>query len=95
MSRYQVDKAMRQVILDLDAYRAYKEEPLDFLGAFDLLEEEHAALLQLDYRNLYRLGAHPFLLNGFVMRVWPGRREELRAKYNEDLADIGYPDFST
>jgi hypothetical protein len=80
---------------DREAFEAYKKNQAAFLTGRDLSEQEREALLGLDYRTLYTLGAHPFLLNGFVMRVWTGDRSELLIQYNKTIAPLGRPDFST
>jgi len=51
--------------------------------------------MRIDYPTLYAAGVHPFLLNGFVNRVWPGDRGKLMAEYRAKIAPMGYPDFST
>ncbi|HEY2987685.1 MAG TPA: hypothetical protein VGL11_08160 [Candidatus Binatia bacterium] len=95
MSRYQVDKVMRQVIVDEKALSAFQADPEKFLQGRDLTEEERKALINVDYATLYRLGAHPFLLNGFTPRAWKGDRAALRAEYRKKIAPFGYPDFAT
>jgi hypothetical protein len=52
-------------------------------------------LIDVDYGTLYRLGAHPFLLNGFTRLVWKGDKAALNAEYRKNIAPFGYPDFST
>lgn len=95
MSRYQVNKVMRQIVLDPAAAEAFKKEPAAFVKDHDLTDQEREALIKIDYPKLYLLGAHHFLLNGFVMRVWPGDRKALIAEYSKKLAPFGYPDIST
>lgn len=95
MSRYQVNKIMRQIVLSPESAEAFKKDPATFIQGRDLTEQEREALVKLDYPTLYKLGAHHFLLNGFVMRVWPGDRKELLAEYSKKLAPHGYPDIAT
>jgi hypothetical protein len=95
MSKYQVDKVMREVILDVKTASAFKADTEKFLQGRDLAEEERIALSDVDYATLYRLGAHPFLLNGFTRLVWKGDRATLNAEYRKNIAPFGYPDFST
>jgi hypothetical protein len=95
MSKYQVDKVMREVILDPKAANAYKADTEKYLEGRDLSEEERKALINVDYATLYRLGAHPFLLNGFTRLVWRGDKAALNAEYRKKIAPFGYPDFST
>jgi len=95
MSKYQVDKVMREVILDMKTANAFKADTEKFLQGRDLTEEERSALIDIDYATLYRLGAHPFLLNGFTRLVWKGDWAALNAEYRKKIAPFGYPDFST
>jgi hypothetical protein len=95
MSRYGVDKILKEVVLDEAAFRGYKEDRAKYLEGRDLTEEEHRALMEFDYRWLYANGAHPFLLNGFAMKAWPGDRATAQKTYLGSLADLGYPDFAT
>jgi hypothetical protein len=95
MSRYQIDKVMREAILDPKVASAFKEDAQKLLQGRDLTEEERKALIDVDYATLYRLGAHPFLLNGFTRLVWKGDRTVLNADYRKNIAPFGYPDFST
>lgn len=95
MSKYHVDKLMREVILDEGAFQRYRDDRGRYLDGRDLTREERDALMGFDYRALYASGAHPFLLNGFVMRAWPGERSSSQAEYLKAIRDLGYPDFST
>ena len=95
MSKYHVDKVMREAILDGNVASAFKADADKFLEGRDLTEEERKALIDVDYAALYRLGAHPFLLNGFTRLVWKGDKAALNAEYRKNIAPFGYPDFST
>jgi hypothetical protein len=95
MSRYGVDKLLREITHEEGAFQGFKENRAAFLGGRDLTEEEHRALMELDYRWLYANGAHFFLLNSFAMRTWPGDRATAQKTYLSSLADLGYPDFAT
>ncbi len=95
MNRYQLNKVMRQIIQDPESFQAFKENPSAFLEKQNLSQQEQAALMRIDYPTLYAAGVHPFLLNGFVSRVWSGDRGELMAEYRAKIGPLGYPDFST
>lgn len=95
MNRYQVNKVMRRVIQEPDCFQAFKENPAAFLEKQNLTSVEREALMKVDYPTLYAAGVHPFLLTGFVNRVWTGDRGKLRTEYREKIAPFGYPDFST
>jgi len=95
MSKYQVDKVMREAILDAKVVNAFKADTEKVLEGRDLTAEEKKALIDVDYATLYRLGAHPFLLNGFTRLVWKGDKAALNAEYRKNIAPFGYPDFAT
>jgi hypothetical protein len=95
MSKYQVDKVMREAILDPKTASSFKADAEKFLEGRDLTDEERKALIDVDYATLYRLGAHPFLLNGFTRLVWKSDKAALNAEYRKNIAPFGYPDFST
>ncbi len=95
MNKYQVNKVMRRIIQEPEAFRAFKENPAAFLEKQNLSSEEREALMKVDYPTLYAAGAHPFLLNGYVNRVWTGDRGKLRTEYGNKIGPFGYPDFST
>jgi Aromatic-ring-opening dioxygenase LigAB, LigA subunit len=95
MSKYQVDKVMREVVMDGKVASAYRENTEKFLEGRELTAEEKKALIDVDYATLYRLGAHPFLLNGFTRLVWKGDKAALNAEYRKNIAPFGYPDFAT
>ena len=95
MSRYGMDKVMREVVMDEKVAAVFRADTERFLEGRDLTDEEREALIKVDYATLYRLGAHPFLLNGFTRLVWKGDRATLNAEYRKKIAPHGYPDFST
>jgi len=95
MSRYGVLKAMREVVLSEEACARFKADPAAFLAGRDLTDEERDAIARVDYATLYRIGTHPFLLNGFTMRAWPGDRKALQAEYRQRIAPYGHPNFET
>ena len=95
MNKFQVNKVMREIIHKPESFRAYKENPTAFLAKENLSPEEQEALAKVDYPTLYAAGVHPFILNGFVNRVWEGDRSKLDNEYRAKIAPFGYPDFST
>ena len=90
MSKYQIDKVMREFVMDEKAVSAYRADTEKFLQGRDLTPEEREALIRVDYATLYRLGAHPFLLNGFTRLVWKGDRATLNAEYRKNIAPYGH-----
>lgn len=95
MSRYAVDKLLRQVVVDDQACQAFLDQRPAVLQTYALSDAEREALAALDYPGLYALGAHPFLLNGFLMRTQSGDRASALAAYRAAIAPLGQPDFAT
>ncbi len=97
MSRYSMDKALRQLVLDPAQRERFRADPAGFLAGYDLADAERAAFLAEDYATLYALGAHPFLLWSFTEAIWVHEvpRDELVRDYKAKTAAIGYPDFTT
>ncbi|MGH7886893.1 MAG: hypothetical protein ACREPG_03440 [Candidatus Binatia bacterium] len=86
---------MRQVARDDSAKGAYLKDPAAFLEAYDLTDEERKALIAKDFRSLYALGAHSFLLFAFVMSVFPGDRKKIEEQYCKTIEPLGRIDYST
>ncbi|HLG73731.1 MAG TPA: hypothetical protein VK009_25205 [Chloroflexota bacterium] len=95
MSRYQVDKVMRQVVMSPERAAAFRDDASLFLEGFELTDEERTALVQQDVGALYALGAHPFLLWGWFRNVQDRTREDMARYYTQAVTPHGYPDFGT
>ncbi len=114
MSRFEIDKfmsfvegsdqAIRDYVADTESYVAAWEEraaasrlPLPDAGSFT--DTERSAFVSRDHAELYRLGAHPYLLWHFVeaIRVWTGEITwpEMKERFREDIAGIEDPGFAT
>lgn len=109
MSKHMMNKMMRAVEMSDRAVTQYVADPAGFVDdwlngsagpdqpADDhvLTDEERDAFANRDYGELYRLGAHPYLLWHFTEAVyihelpWP----ELKERYREAVRPHGYPDF--
>lgn len=103
MSRYTLNRILRDVYMDAAELTEYQSDPAGYVQAWrarpgrELTDEEAAAVADTDYRTLYSLGAHPYLVWGFCETVLVPRysRPDLVAAYREALAPLGYPDVST
>lgn len=112
MSRYMVDKLIRTVEMSDANVAAYVADPPGFVAAWEergrssrvpvpdggtLTAEERAAFATRDYGELYRLGAHPYLLWHFIEAVYIHEVPwgELKERYREAVAPHGDPDFIT
>ncbi len=95
MSRYQVDKLLRTIARNEQAKGEFTKDPVAFVKDAELTDAERQALIEKDFRTLYGLGAHSFLLFAFVMSVFPGDRKKLEREYCEAIAPLGRIDYST
>ena len=66
MSLYQVDKLLFALFNDLELQEKYKQEPSAVLKRYDLQDFELKALREVNAGELYRMGAHSFLLWQFA-----------------------------
>ena len=114
MSRFQVNKFITWVEgLDSEV-EAYAADPVGYVAAWEaragasrlptpdsgsFSEEERSALSDVNHGELYRLGAHPYMLWHFVeaVRVWAGDATwpEMKEQYRTDAIPHGYPDITT
>ena len=62
MSLYQVDKLLFALFNDLELQEKYKQDRETVLQRYDLQEFELKALREVNAGELYRMGAHSFLL---------------------------------
>jgi hypothetical protein len=67
MSLYQVQKLIYHVNRDPERRERYRQDATAFVKAYDLTEQESAAILNLDVRALYTLGVHSLLLRPFTL----------------------------
>ena len=66
MSLYQVDKLLFALFNDLELQEKYKQNADDVLKRYDLQENELKAIREVNAGELYRMGAHSFLLWQFA-----------------------------
>lgn len=114
MSRFQVDKFISYVEGSDQAVLDYVADPQRYVAEWErqamdsrlptpnsgsFTDSERAALIGRDHAELYRLGAHPYVLWHFVeaIRVWTGETtwREMKERFRKDIAPHGSPDFTT
>jgi len=66
VSLYQVDKLLFQLFNDLELQEKYKQDAAAVLQHYDLQDAELKALREVNAGELYRMGAHTFLLWQFA-----------------------------
>jgi len=67
MSLYQVQKLLYHVNRDPERRERYRQNAPNFVKAYDLTEQESAAILNVDVRALYAMGVHSLLLRPFTL----------------------------
>ena len=114
MSRFEIDKFISYVEGSDQADLEYVADPEGFVAAWEeraaasrlprpdggtLDPPERAALVNRDHAELYRLGAHQYVLWHFVeaIRVWTGEVTwpAMTERFRADIEQYGAPDFST
>jgi hypothetical protein len=114
MSKFQIDKFITYVEGYDQEVRDYVADPPRYVTAWEerarsarlptpnsgtFTEVERHALASRDHAELYRLGAHPYVLWHFVeaTRVWTGEAAwlDMTRTYREDVSPHGMPDFAT
>ena len=114
MSTFEIDKFILYVEASDAEVRLYSADPSSYVAEWErraagsrvpvanggtLTAEEREALASIDYAELYRLGAHPYVLWHFVeaVFVWAGEVSwpEMTERYRAAITPYGYPDFST
>lgn len=66
MSLYQVDKLLFALFNDLELQEKYKRNASQVLERYDLQQTELKAIREVNAGELYRMGAHSFLLWQFA-----------------------------
>lgn len=103
MSRYQLNKAMRQVGMSDDPgpRQRYLDDPAGFARDFDFSDEEREAFVAGQVGRLYALGVQPFVLLFFAQVAYRANVQgadglvEFMKRYRQDVAPYGNPDFET
>lgn len=114
MSRFEINKFISFVEGSDQAVRDYVADPETFVAGWEeraaasrlprpdggmLDAQARAALVNRDHAELYRLGAHQYVLWHFVeaIRVWTGEVSwpEMKERYRTDIAPHAHPDIST
>ena len=96
MSKYEVDKVCWQTSRDDKELDRYLADPAKFLEGCDLSPTEREAILKHDFVTLYRLGAHPLLLQSWHRIVDKAAESPNYVEmWAQAVTPYGRPDFST
>ena len=93
MSLYAIDKVLRELIMDEAAMAAFVADAASYLAGRDLTDVERTALLERDYRTLYDLGAHPYMLWTCLRALPDGAPTQ--QEYVDAILPLGARDFGT
>jgi hypothetical protein len=95
MSRYQVNRVLWEVARSGEVAEAFAADPGAVLADRELDEAERAALQRADIRAIFVLGAHPFLLYSFALRVHGSWSFQFMVDYVAQIEDLDLIDIST
>lgn len=95
MSRYELDKLLREVAKLPGACERFESDRAAYVAARLLDDAERQALIDADTRAIFELGAHPFLLYSFALRLAGGWSVAFMEQYVERLQGLELTDIST
>lgn len=95
MSQLGIDSALWGVYTSAENAERFRADPDEYLAAFDLTEQEHAAVAAQDLAALLELGAHPFLMFKMAFRLAGGFSMEFIENYVAQLEGLELRDIVT
>lgn len=95
MTRYMVDKVLWRGAREPDFLQALMAQPEVALSAFELAEHEKSALAARNFRSIFQLGAHPFLLYAFAIACNGGWSFAFMHEYVGQLKGLELGDIET
>ena len=79
MSAYGLNKMIRDLNRDPVCRQRHAASPPEFVGGYDVDQEEAAAFLANDVRSLYKLGVHGLILRPYTIINKMSEPDYLRA----------------
>lgn len=95
MSRYALDKVLWTYARQPDFKAAFDADPASAISGKELDPAETAALIARDYRAIFQLGAHPFLLYSFAIAANGGWSFDMMKDYVGRLEGLTPGDIET
>lgn len=95
MSRYGVNRMMWEAIADSELARWLADSPSSACAERGLTEAEQAALREVNIRQIFLLGGHPFLLWNFALRMNGGFTPEFMRYYVSQLDGLAVTGLDT
>lgn len=95
MTRYAMDKVLWRYGQDSNYRAAFNDNPGVALANEELEDRERAALLAKDVREIFSLGAHPFLVYSFAIQANGGWSFQFMHDYVERLKGLELQNIET
>lgn len=95
MTRYAVDKVLWNYAREPEFKTAFDADPAAAIADHELSGAERAALTARDLREVFQLGAHPFLLYSFAIASNGGWSMEMMKDYVSKLEGLRPGDIET
>ena len=95
MTRYAVDKILWTYGRDAEYRARFNENPAAAIAGDELNESERSALVAKDFRAIFSLGAHPFLIYSFAIQLNGGWSFPFMLDYGERLKGLELGDIET
>jgi hypothetical protein len=95
MTRYALDKVLWNYARETGFRAAFDADPGKAIAGRELSGDEHAALSARDFRAIFVLGAHPFLLYSFAIASNGGWSMEMMKDYVGRLEGLPLGDIET
>lgn len=95
MTRYAVDKVLWQYARDPEFRAEFERDRAGVLSGRELDEAERGALVAGDVREIFRLGAHPFLLYSYAIAASGGWSFAMMRDYVAKLEGLEAGDIET
>lgn len=95
MTKYAVDKILWQVAKQPEFSTRFFTNPEATISKYELDDLERNAIISLELRDIFKLGAHPFLLYSFAIAKNKGWSVEFMRQYVNELKGLELGDIET
>lgn len=95
MSRYATSRVMWEITRERELADRFQADPEAVLDVRDLTDVERDALATHDFRALFELGIHPFVLYHFALRLAGGFSMPFMQQYLSQLQGLTVGDLET
>lgn len=95
MTKYAVNKILWQVAKEPGFGECFFEDPEQTIKDYELNDVERSSIISTDLRNIFQLGAHPFLLYSFAIAKNKGWSVQFMSEYVKELKGLGLGNIET